>query len=122
MPTILVVDDQLLVLNVVCQTLMAQGYRILSATCARAALEVCESSRRLDLLITDVEMPGTSGPNLAKAISEKFPDLPVLYMTGYLLRPPIDASYNGIEGRNIIMKPFLPTTLVKVVNRILNTG
>jgi CheY-like chemotaxis protein len=120
MPTILVVDDQLLVLNVVCQTLMAQGYRVLSASSAPAAMEACESASTLDLLITDVEMPGTDGLKLAESICEKYPSLPVLYMTGYLLKPGTKASSEGIEGRHVIMKPFLPTALVKMVNRILN--
>jgi hypothetical protein len=58
MPTILVVDDEPAVLNSVALALRGRGYRILPAMSAKAALATCEAEEEIDLLISDIQMPG----------------------------------------------------------------
>jgi hypothetical protein len=58
MPTILVVDDEPAVLNSVALALRGQGYRILPAMSAKAALAICKAEEEIDLLISDIQMPG----------------------------------------------------------------
>jgi PAS domain S-box-containing protein len=109
--TVLVVDDDPTVLDVTRRALDEHGYRQLSAATAAEAMTLAEH-HRLDLLVTDVVMPGTSGPALAAALAarrEAGAPLPVLYISGYtgdevirqrLLRPEqpfLQKPYDGEE-------------------------
>jgi CheY-like chemotaxis protein len=122
MHTILVVDDEPLVLNVVCRTLTAHGYRVVPAGSPQAALVAGDSLPHLDLLVSDIEMPGINGRQLANLMLERYPAMAVLFMTGYLLRPGVTSPDGRLDGHHLIHKPFLPAQLVKAVSHLLDTA
>lgn len=83
-PTMLVVDDDPLVVEMVGQTFQAEGYHVLTAPSGAQALDVCASSgRRVDLLLTDLHMPGMTGRMLAAMLRKSQPGLRVIYLTGF---------------------------------------
>ena len=67
------------------QVLETAGYRVLEAASAEAAIKLCEkiNGDKIDLLLTDVVMPGMSGNDMSKILLTKQPGMPVLYMSGY---------------------------------------
>ncbi|MFO0696910.1 MAG: ATP-binding protein [Polyangiales bacterium] len=98
--TILVVEDQPDVRELVRMQLEDAGYRVLEAEHGRAALAVVDEHRRIDLVLTDVVMPELSGPGLARELVGLRPDLPILFMSGYA--DPTDELLSG----PLLKKPF----------------
>src|SRR5688572_26323808 len=83
-PTVLVVDDQLVVRTLVTRVLTEAGYDVLQASDATAALRFVQDEREhITVVLTDVRMPGFSGIELGRRIWATDPALPVLYMTGF---------------------------------------
>ena len=123
--TILVVDDEPAVLNLVKFILEAAGYAVLAACNGQQALAVCENrNHTIDLLLTDINMPDISGPELACQRSEIVPHLLVIFMTG------CGADSQGIEflrregpfsDCEVIGKPFTSPQLLSEVAGILST-
>ncbi|MBI4748513.1 MAG: PAS domain S-box protein [Acidobacteria bacterium] len=118
--TILVVEDEDSVRSMVREVLTLWGYHVLEAVSAEAAIKLVEQfHKQIDLLLTDVVMPGMSGAELAQFVQAKHPSLKILFMSGYIA----DASHAvGVvsELENFISKPFTPLTLVKAIQTILN--
>ncbi|MEM1206800.1 MAG: ATP-binding protein [Acidobacteriota bacterium] len=113
--SILLVDDDGLVRKVVEEALAAAGYRVLVAENGASALELFDRrGAELDLLLTDVVMPGLSGVDLASALLDKDPDLRVLYMSGYnnerLLTDEVDRT-----EVSLLQKPFSEKDLLESV-------
>lgn len=82
--TVLLVEDEDAVRLFASRALKNKGYAVIEAKNGEKAMEAIElSGRRLDLLITDVMMPAMDGPTLVKAVREKFPDLKVIFISGY---------------------------------------
>ena len=81
--TILLVEDEAMVRAVAERALARQGYTVLVAENGDAALELVDANGRPDLLVSDVVMPGMDGPTVARHIRERYPDLPILFMSGY---------------------------------------
>jgi PAS domain S-box-containing protein len=106
--TILMVedDDQVRPLNV--EYLRSLGYTVVEAANAEAAMAVVHTLPRLDLLITDVAMPGDSGIGLARRLRVQWPDLPVLYVTGRQSNP-------ALHDEMVLMKPYRDTALARAV-------
>ena len=118
--TVLLVEDEELVRKVVARILERAGYRVLVAGDGAEALGLCEHMPTpIDVLLTDVVMPGVGGRELAVRMSERFPDLKVLFMTGYT-----DDEFfrRGIldPGQTIMVKPFSPTDLLKKLREVLS--
>ncbi len=116
--TILVVEDEPLVMSVACQSLRMSGYTVLKARSSRLAMEV--ASRHdgpIDLLLTDVIMPHGSGPELAASLRATRPNIAILFMSGYTSeRIDMDASSD-----EFLAKPFTPDVLDAKVRRILDS-
>lgn len=113
--TVLVVDDEPAVGAFVRALLEKGGYRVLSACSATAALEVSDRHEGpIDLLVTDVVMPGRNGPELYETLRARRPDLAVLFMSGHAPGPVI-ASGALDAGTNFIEKPFPPGALALAV-------
>jgi DNA-binding response OmpR family regulator len=97
------------------------GYRVLAARNAEEAIGIAETmSEPIGLLLTDVVMPGRSGPALAVRLREKQPALPCLFMSGYT----DDALKNhGVTHATggYVQKPFRPAVLLKKVQEQLET-
>jgi nitrogen-specific signal transduction histidine kinase/CheY-like chemotaxis protein len=113
--TILVVEDDPATREVTRRLLQRHGFRILEAEHGGAALVVLGSGDTpVDLVLTDVMMPGMSGVDLAARIGERWPDLPVLLMSGY---SDAEIRAKGALGRqrSLIEKPFTASGLLKAV-------
>jgi two-component system cell cycle sensor histidine kinase/response regulator CckA len=114
--TILLVDDQRAIRELLEQTLTEAGYKVFAAAGAREALVIVEQhGSTLDLLVTDVVMPKMRGPELAERVRALRPGLPVIFMSGYTgesLTLPADSS-------DLLEKPFAPDALLERVARKL---
>ena len=102
--TILLVEDEDMVRAVAERALTRQGYTVLTAENGEVALEVLDRSGRPDLLISDVVMPTMDGPTMVRHARERYPDLPIIFMSGYAeeqLRKSID-----LEHVAFLPKPF----------------
>ncbi len=112
--TILVVDDNHCVLHVVVLMLQSAGFQVLSATSGPDALEVAsDASVRIDLLLTDIDMPGMSGPTLALQLQQIRPGVQLIFMSGGNHDLPFaetDCAY--------IAKPFLLEGLIQKIDEV----
>jgi CheY-like chemotaxis protein len=117
--TILVVEDYHGVRQMTCQALMACGYTVLDAGSGETALQVAKQTEHVDLLLTDVVMPGLSGPMLAEAFNKLHPDARVLYMSGYTDETII--RYGVLHGQvPYLEKPYTPESLADRVRAVLD--
>ncbi len=116
--TILVVDDNKAVLGSVVAVLEREGFQVLSATCGSAALELAAGVRgRIDLLLSDVDMPEMSGPDLGENLKKVRPDMLVMLMSGGDNGNLLVLNY----GWAYIQKPFVSVKLVQMVNDVLHS-
>jgi len=116
---ILVVDDEPFVLNIVCCVLENAGFKVLRAASAVEALEIGRlHSAPIRLLLSDVVMPGLSGPAMAERFSELHPETECMFMAGLPDSPEVCERILN-RGRAFIPKPFFPRTLVDKVNDVL---
>ncbi|MBN2322852.1 MAG: PAS domain S-box protein [Spirochaetes bacterium] len=118
--SILVVDDEKLVLSVIKTILAGLGYSVEAHNCGVDALKSFDRKPAgYDLVITDLTMPGTTGLELAKHIHTTHPDLPVILMTGYgeKLNTDIQKHYNI---REVIGKPISMSDLAAAVRTVLD--
>ena len=110
--TILLADDNEAVRTFACRTLTRMGYTVLAAANGREAVQLALPGTRIDLLVTDLDMPGLSGRELAAELGH----LPVLYMSGH----PRDLVHDGHEGEvHSIQKPFGMADLTRAVEAVL---
>jgi PAS domain S-box-containing protein len=118
--TLLVVDDAPAVRMAVRGVLERHGYTILEAPTGEAALQLAAKHRgALDLLITDVVMPGMSGRDVARSLSTERPGLKVLYMSGYT--DDTIVRHGMLEpGVRFVQKPFAPDALAQLVRQVLD--
>jgi len=120
--TILLVEDADWVRKLARQLLERAGYRVVEASGAEEAICIIETSRngtKVDLVLTDVIMPGMSGKDMSKHLQAKQPDLPVLYMSGYTDEAIV--QHGVLEpGINFIQKPFTPDALALKVREVLD--
>lgn len=113
MATVLVVDDERPILTLLSRMLRRE-HTVIAAESGIEALAIYESfSDRIDLIITDVTMPGMSGLELVARLETLYPrQFPVIFMTGFSERP-ID------PGRTVVSKPFSPAVLKNAIDRVL---
>jgi CheY-like chemotaxis protein len=118
---ILVVDDQEMVRDFVATALRAGGFEIRVADSGRAAIQIVYGeSAGIALLVTDVDMPGMSGIELAARLRAERPGLRVLLMTG---RPEmVDEARDRDIVTGVLLKPFTLTELREAVGRAIGSG
>lgn len=113
--TILVVEDQPATAQITRILLESWGYRVLEARGGREALGIydqCDGA--IDLLLTDVIMPGMNGPQLAEELLNRNPELRIVYMSGY----PSDELKD--RSNAFLPKPFNPASLSKMIRKELD--
>ena len=118
--TVLVVEDEEAVRRLILTALESNGYRVLVAGDGVEALKLLSShTAPLDLLITDLAMPGMNGLELARKVVDRLPAIEVLYISGYAE----DVRQSGaIEESRFLQKPFAPNVLVRKVREIFDNG
>jgi two-component system, cell cycle sensor histidine kinase and response regulator CckA len=116
--TVLVVEDAPALRDLICEVLQKFGCSVLSARNAQDALQLAkERQSAIDLLLTDVIMPGMDGPTLAKEIHVSHPETKILYMTGYsgtFIRTDMLKA-----DVSLIRKPFTPSELGRKIRKML---
>ena len=119
--TVLLVEDELALRAVARRALEGHGYTVLEATDVHAALVLAaDHLGGIDAVVTDVVMPGMSGPELAKRLADSHPDIPVLFMSGYTDEAIV--RHGVLEpGVAFLQKPFTPDALARKVRELLNT-
>ena len=118
--TVLVVDDHESVLLVVDQILSADGYVVLPADCADAALDLCrEHGDEIDLLLTDLTMPRMVGTDLARMVAAQIDGVRVLYMSGDSSAV-MSAAEREYTRDYLLQKPFEPDDLLAKVHELLD--
>jgi CheY-like chemotaxis protein len=118
--TILLVEDEPAVREIAARTLRGQDYIVLEAVDGQDALHrSSEHGNNIQLLLTDMVMPGINGQNLAERLAQNYPDLKTLFMSGY--------TDNTLESHGrldanapFIQKPFSPGALVRKVREVLD--
>ncbi len=117
--TILLVEDEDDVRAVLRNSLRRDGYTILEASGGAEALEISKHAGRIDLLLTDVVMPGMSGRDLADRLAGSRPGMKILYVSGYNEDTVLQKGV--IEGQmEFLQKPFSPSTLSRKIRQILS--
>lgn len=118
--TVLVVDDDPSVLRVASKVLRRADYEVLEAGGGAEALEIAEQrGGRIDLLLTDVVMPGMGGRQLAQEMTRRYPDVRVLFMSAYTEDEVILQGVRVAEV-NFIAKPFTVEGLRAKVREVLS--
>jgi len=118
---VLLVEDDEAVRTFAAQVLIGQGYHVLEAPSGMEALLMVnqQRDRQIDLLVTDIIMPQMSGKALTDVLQSHYPDLKVLFMTGY---PPETVAMHGIDDSEIAVlpKPFTQDRMVNLVHDMLD--
>jgi two-component system cell cycle sensor histidine kinase/response regulator CckA len=111
--TVLVVDDEEFVLATMSSVLEDLGFVVIAADSAETAYAQVLEARRIDLVVSDVMMPGESGPALARRLRSTYPDLPIIFVTGY-------ASQCELQKELVLPKPFTLQAFERFVAQGLN--
>jgi len=117
--TVLLVEDEPMVRSVAERALTRHGYKVVTADNGEDALEYLARGEPIELLISDVVMPGMDGPTMVREARQSRPDIKILFMSGYAeeqLRKSID-----IENVNFLPKPFSVTDLAAAARRAIGT-
>jgi PAS domain S-box-containing protein len=117
--TVLVVEDEPVVRGVIVEMLGEQGYRTLEAVDGPSGLNILRNGQRIDLLITDVGLPGMNGRQLADQARETRPDLKILFITGYAESVAISDGFLQ-PGMEMITKPFALDNLSRRVRAMVS--
>ena len=113
--TVLVVEDEPLILDMISQELAEQGFAVLEAETGEAALSIIESGQTVDVLFTDMRLPGElDGWRLAATAREAKPELPVIYVTGYT----VDHEA-AVPGSVFLKKPYRPSAITETIRTLI---
>ena len=112
-PSILVVDDELLIRDLLYDFFSGQGWQIAVAESSEKALRILHD-KQIDLVLTDIKMPELDGLQLAAQLKEENPGLPVVVMTGY---PSVESAVSALRAKveDYVIKPFNINQLFKLI-------
>lgn len=120
--TVLVVDDERVVRVAIRHVLQKYGYTVLEASNADDALQlVHDHIVPIDLIVTDIMMPGTTGVELVKILLSSASEIPVIYISGYAAGSELSAA-TGRGDQWLLAKPVYPATLMAAVQGALTYG
>jgi two-component system, cell cycle sensor histidine kinase and response regulator CckA len=111
---VLVVDDEPAVLKLINSILTKSGYEVMGAPDGRTALEIVCRPTAVDLVISDVVMPGMKGPELLEAIKRVSPSTALMLMTAYSPGEPLPPG-----SAPVLQKPFMPADLLAAIEKTL---
>jgi signal transduction histidine kinase/ActR/RegA family two-component response regulator len=117
--TILLVEDDEDVLAYTAEALEGLGYAVVGASDASSALTALERRPDVSLLLTDVELPGLNGQELAEEVTRRRPDIPVLYTTGYTANAIVHRDILE-RGARSLLKPFTLAQMATTVREMLD--
>ncbi|MFL6543166.1 MAG: ATP-binding protein [Chthoniobacterales bacterium] len=120
--TVMVVEDEEIVRELVCEVLEDYGYTVLCASQGAEAMQMAHNHRgKIDLLVTDVIMPEMNGHELATKLTHERPNMKVLYVSGYSDN---DIGDHGtLDPRyDLLQKPFTPQTLARKIREVIQDG
>jgi two-component system cell cycle sensor histidine kinase/response regulator CckA len=115
--TVLLVEDEPMVRSVAERALTRHGYKVITADNGEDALEILGSGQEVDLLVSDVVMPGMDGPTMVKEARKGRPDLKILFMSGYA-EEQLRNSLN-VDNVSFLPKPFSVQELAEAAKRAL---
>ena len=116
--TVLVAEDEDAVRHLVCRVLRSKGYRVVEAPDAETALALAETAGPIDLLVTDLVMPGLGGAALASRLVADAPALRVVFITGYAPEA-VERQGELSVGSGLLEKPFSADQLARKVREAL---
>jgi PAS domain S-box-containing protein len=117
---ILIAEDEPMVRDIMARTLRDCGYAVAEAADGRQALDLVESKQgRVNLIVADVVMPDMGGREMASRLADRWPDVPVLFTSGYT---GLDVVHRGLleEGREFLQKPLAPEALARKVREMVD--
>jgi DNA-binding NtrC family response regulator len=113
---ILVVDDESIVLES-CKRALEDRFEVILAGSADAALEALGRAT-IGMILLDIKMPGKDGMSILREVKEKWPNIPVIVMSGYAT-PEMVEQVSRTEAATFIAKPFIPDELVESVAKVI---
>ncbi len=119
--TILLCEDDENVRRLSTEILESKGYRVIAAANGRDAIALAKRTGGIDLLVTDIIMPGMDGRTLAEHLKESLAGLKVLFISGYTYDVIVDQGILD-AGVNLLMKPFTRSELLENVRRVIDAG
>lgn len=121
--TVLVVEDEVVLRELVGEILKTHGYRVLDAATGREALQAWDKhGKNVDLLLTDMALPdGMSGRELAAKLQEANPRLPVIFSSGYS-QESLERKDQAVPGQTFLSKPYRPADLAEAVRTALHSA
>ncbi len=119
---ILVVDDDAMVVESCQRILTGAGFEVITAQDAPTAITLLKNgTTSVDMVLTDIKMPGMDGFSLIEQINHAFPGTAVLMMTGYLV-PETKLKGSDLGARGCIAKPFTPDELTRAVKKAMTSA
>jgi DNA-binding NtrC family response regulator len=117
-PTVLIVDDESYVLDMLREQLAYFGYNIITACSGEEALQKAEEFKPIDILLTDIMMPYMNGIELAKKFNKLFPETKIFFMSGYT-SPSLNFHELPKENYSFFEKPFSIDRLNSEFSKVL---
>jgi len=119
--TVLVVDDAQPIRRLIVETLAPLGYRVFDASGGAEALRLAAGLKdRIDILVTDMIMPGMNGRQLSEQLCSLHPETKTIFMSGYA--DPSIIPDGAVENGSFIQKPVMPSTLLAKIGHVLGNG
>ena len=117
---VLVVDDQTPVRELVAAVLASDGHSVETARDGADALRLLDSSKRYDLIVSDLKMPGLDGPSLYLELTRRWPDTRphLLFISGFVDSPEYSGFHQGTQVQ-VLLKPFAVDDLSRAVSGLL---
>jgi PAS domain S-box-containing protein len=118
--TILFVEDEELLLESVCQLLESKGYKVYTAIDGIEAVKLYEQHKqKIDLVITDMGLPGITGKDVFKKLREMNPSVKVILASGFF-EPEIKSEFLKAEANGFIQKPYIPDDILRIIREVLD--
>ncbi len=117
--TILLVEDDIFIRNLVGRSLRKYGYAVFTAENGVEALDILKrEGSKIDVIVTDVVMPEIGGIKFAEMAKQLYPDIAVIFISGYSAES-LSRDEGGVDSNRLLLKPFTPNDLCRAIRRVL---